>query len=192
MGDNRNLLAGTSAAGADGTGLMWVAVSGSTAPTDASSALAAAWKNVGMISEDGLGGKVNTSSKDIKAYGSIQIQRKIITESSLSFDITMIETNSRSQELYWGLALNSISPTVGTGAFSFTFGTYTRQLFAAVFDIIDGTNRLRYYCPQVEVTDRKDFKVANADGIQWGVTLTAYPNSSGVTLQQYDVVPALG
>ncbi len=192
MGDNRNLLAGTSAAGADGTGLFWVAVSGSTAPTDASSALAAAWKNVGMISEDGLGGKVNTSSKDIKAYGSIQIQRKIITESSLSFDITMIETNARSQELYWGLALNSISPTVGTGAFNFTFGTYTRQLFAAVFDIIDGTNRLRYYCPSVEVTDRKDFKVANADGIQWGVTLTAYPNSSGVTLQQYDVVPALG
>lgn len=192
MGDNRNILAGTSAAGADGTGLMWVAVSGSTAPTDATSALAAAWKNVGMISEEGLSGKVNTSSKDIKAYGSIQIQRKIITESSLSFDITMIETNARSQELYWGLALNSISPTVVTGAFNFTFGTYTRQLFAVTFDIIDGTNRLRYYCPQVEVTDRKDFSVANADGIQWGVTLTAYPNSSGVTLQTYDVVPALG
>lgn len=192
MGDNRNILAGTGAAGADGTGLAWFAVTGSTAPTDASGALAAAWKNVGMITEDGLTGKVNTASNDVKAYGSVQIQRKIITESSVSFDITFLETNARTQELYWGLAFNSLTPGVGTGAFNFTFGTYTRQLVAAVFDVIDGTNRLRYYCPSVEVTDRKDFKISNASEISWGVTLTAYPNSSGVTLQTYDVVPALG
>jgi hypothetical protein len=44
----------------------------------------------------------------------------------------------------------------------------------------------------VEVTDRKDVKVGNAQEISWGVTFTAYPNSSGVTLQAYDIVPALG
>lgn len=192
MGDNRNILAGSGAAGADGTGLMWVAATGSTAPTDATTALAVAWKNVGMITDDGLTVKVNTSSKDVKAFGSLQTQRKIITDSSLTFDITMLETNARTQELYWGLALNSLSPTVGTGAFSFTFGTYTRQLFAAVFDVIDGTNHIRYYAPSCEVTDRRDSKIGNAQEISWGVTITAYPNSSGVALQAYDIVPALG
>lgn len=192
MGDNRNILAGTGASGADGTGLAWFAVTGSTAPTDASTALAAAWKNAGMVAEEGLGGKVNTSSKDIKAYGSVQIQRKIVTESSLEFDIAFLETNARVMELYWGLAFNSLSPGVGTGAFNFTFGTYTRQLVAGVFDMIDGTNRMRIYCPQLEVTDRKDFKVSNASEISWGVTLTAYPNTSGVAMQTYAVVPALG
>lgn len=192
MGNNQNILAGTGAAGSDGTGLAWFAPTGSTAPTDATTALAAAWKNAGMITDNGLTGKVNTSSKDVKAYGSLQIQRKIITDSSLQFDIAFLETNQYSQAIYWGLSLSAISPTVGTGAFNFTFGTYTRQLFAAVFDIIDGTNRLRYYCPSVEVTDRKDFQVGNGQEISWGVTLTAYPNSSGVALQQYDVVPALG
>lgn len=192
MGDNRNLLAGISGAGADGTGLAWFAITGSTAPTDATTALAAAWKNAGMISENGLTMKVNTSSKDVKAYGSLQIQRKLITDSSLTFSIEFLETNARTQELYWGLAFNSLSPGVGTGAFSFTFGTYTRQLVAAVFDIIDGTNHMRYYCPSVEITDRQDVKIGNAQEISWGVTLTAYPNSSGVTLQAYDVVPALG
>lgn len=192
MGDNRNILAGSGAAGADGTGLMWVAPTGSTAPTDATSALAAAWKNVGMITDNGLTIKVNTASKDVKAYGSLQIQRKIITDSSLTFSIEMLETNARTTELYWGLALNSISPGVGTGAFSYTFGTYTRQLFAAVFDVIDGTNRLRYYSPSVEVSDRGDIKVGNATEIFYPITLTAYPNTSGVTMQAYDVVPALG
>lgn len=192
MGDNRNILAGTGAAGSDGTGLAWFGITGSTAPTDATTGLNAAFKNSGMITEDGLSGKVNTSSNDVKAYGSVQIQRKIITESSLSFDITFLETNARTMELYWGIQFNTLSPGVGTGAFNWTFGTYTRQLFAGVFDMIDGTNRLRVYCPQLEVTDRKDFSISNANPVQWGVTMTAYPNTSGVAMQTYAVVPALG
>lgn len=192
MGDNRNILAGTGAAGSDGTGLAWFAVTGSTAPVDASSALAAAWKNMGMITEDGLTEKISTSSKDVKAYGSVQIQRKIITDSSMSFDLTFLESNARVKEIYYGLAFNTLSPGVGTGAFSLSFGTYTRQLFAAVFDIIDGTNRIRKYCPQVEVTDRKDLQISNGEPISYGVTLTAYPNAAGLTMQEFDVVPALG
>jgi hypothetical protein len=192
MGNNANLLAGIGAAGADATGLAWFADTGSTAPTDATSALAAAFKNAGLITEDGLSGKVNTSSKDVKAYGSTQIQRRIITDTSLTFDLTFLETNQYSQAVYWGKGLTSITPGVGTGAFSLSFGVYTRQLYAAVFDVVDGTNHLRFYAPQVEVTDRKDFKVGAGTEISWGVTLTAYPNSSGVAVQMYDVVPALG
>lgn len=192
MGDNRNLLAGTGAAGADGTGLAWFAVPGSTAPTDATTALAAAWKNAGLITEDGLTGKINTASKEVKAYGSTQIQRRIITDSSVTFDITFLETNARTQELYWGIQFGSLSPTVGTGAFAFAFGTYTRQLIAGTFDMIDGTNHMRLYCPQLEVTDRKEFKIGNGNEVAWGVTFTAYPNSSGIAVQAYDVVPALG
>jgi hypothetical protein len=192
VGDNRNILVGTSGAGADGTGLAWFAVTGSTAPTDATSALAAAWKNAGMISDDGLTEKINTSSKDIKAYGSIQTQRKIITDANVTFELVFLERNARSVELFYGIAFNTISPGVGTGAYSYTFGTYTRQLVAGVFDIIDGTAHHRIYCPQLEVTDRKDVKWSTTDASMLGVTLTAYPSSSGVAMQVYDVVPALG
>lgn len=192
MGDNRNILVGTSGAGADGTGLAWFAITGSTAPTDATTALAAAWKNAGLISDNGLTEKINTSSKDVKAYGSLQIQRKIITDASVTFDIDFLEKNARTMELYYGIAFNTLTPGVGTGAFSYTFGVYTRQLVAAVFDIIDGTTHSRMYCPQVEVTARKDVKYATTDSAVYGVTLTAYPNTSGVAVQVYDVVPSLG
>ncbi len=192
MGDNRNILVGTSGAGADGTGLSWFGITGSTAPTDATTALAAAWKNAGLVSEDGLTEKLNTSSKDVKAYGSLQIQRKIITDASVTFDITFLEKNLRVMELYYGIAFNTLTAGVGTGAFSYTFGIYTRQLVAGVFDIIDGTTHHRIYCPQLEVTDRKDIKYATTDAAMYGVTFTAYPNSSGVAVQAYDIVPALG
>jgi hypothetical protein len=70
MADNRNLLAGTSATGADGLGLVWMAASGSTAPTDATTALAAAWKNMGGITEAGISVKLATSTTKKKFYGS--------------------------------------------------------------------------------------------------------------------------
>ena len=192
MGNNANILVGTSGAGSDGTGLAWFAVTGSTAPTDATTGLAAAWKNAGLISEDGLTEKVNTSSKDVKAYGSIQIQRKIITDANVTFNIAFLENNPRAIELYYGIAFNTLSPTVGTGAFSYTFGAYTRQLVAGVFDVIDGTSHKRIYCPQLEVTDRQDVKYATTDPAMYGVTFTAYPNTSGVAVQVYEIIAALG
>lgn len=192
MGDNRNIFAGTQAAGADGTGLAWFAPTGSTAPTDATTALAAAWKNAGMITDKGLTQKFSENSKAIRAFGSTAIQRTLVTDDTYTFDIEFLETNARSQEIYFRLPLNSITPGTGTGAFSLTTGTYTRQLYAAVFDLIDGTNHIRAYCPTVEVTGRSDTQFSAGQEATWGVTLTAYPNSSGVATQYFYIMSALG
>ena len=195
MGNNANLLAGISGAGADGTGLSWFAVSATPAPTDSTTALttvSASWKNAGLITENGLTIKFSESSKKIKAYGSGATQRTIITDQEYSFSLEMLETNAISQAVFHRLPLTSITPTPGTGAFSVTSGTFTAQRYAAVFDVIDGTNHIRAYCPSIEVTNRSDVKVGNGNEISWGVDLTAYPNSSGVAIQWYFLVSALG
>lgn len=192
MSDNRLLLAGVQAAGADGTGLVWMAPTGSAAPTDSSTALAAAWKNMGGISEAGVTIKSNTSTNKVKVYGSVAVQRMLISEQDYSIDVMFAETNARTQEVYWRQALNSISPGVGTGNFSLTAGIYVRQLYSCVIDMIDGSNRQRYYFPQVEVTAQNDLKISNAAPLEYGVTLTAYPNTSGVAIQVFETVPVLG
>jgi hypothetical protein len=192
VGDNRNLLAGINGAGTDGTGLAWFGATGSTAPTDSTTALAAAYKNSGMITENGLTIKFGESTKKVKAYGSPAIQRVIVTEQAYEFDLEFLETNQYSQAVFHRLPITGISPGVGTGAFSLTSGTFTKQQYAAVFDIIDGTNHIRAYCPQIEVTGRSDVKIGNGNEVAWGVNLTAYPNSSGVAIQWYFLVSALG
>lgn len=192
MSDNRLALAGTSAAGADGTGLVWMAQTGSTAPTDGTTALAAAWKNMGGIADTGVTIKSSTSTKTVKFYGSVAIQRTLVTDQAYTIDVTFAETNARVQEVYWRQALNSISPTAVTGAFSVTAGIYTRQLYACVVDMIDGTNHLRFYFPSVEVTGQADLKITNAESVAWGVTLSAYPNTSGIAMQAYEAIPVLG
>jgi hypothetical protein len=192
VADNRGLLAGTSAAGADGLGLVWMAPTGSTAPTDASTALAAAWKNMGGITEAGVTIKQATSTTKKKFYGSPAVQRTLVTDQEYSIDVVYGETNARVIEQVFRKALNSITPAVTTGAFSTTAGTYTRQLYAAVVDMVDGTNHIRYYMPSVEVTNQGDIKIANSETIEWGVTLSAYPDTSGNAIYAFFALPHLG
>lgn len=192
MGNNQNMFSLTQAAGADGTGLAWFAQTGSTAPTDATTALAAAWKNAGLISDAGLVQKFSESSKTVKAAGSTVIQRVLVTDDTFTFDINFLENNAVSKAVFARQAIGSISPGVGTGAFNLTYGVYTRQLYAAVFDMIDGTNHIRLYSSSVEVTARKDITYNNAGIAEYGITLTAYPNASGVAVQEFNIMTALG
>jgi hypothetical protein len=192
MANNALILAGINGTGSDATGLLWMAVTGSTAPTDTGTSLAAAWKNMGGISEDGVSIKQNVSNKKIKIYGSTATQRTLITDREYTVQVTFAETNARTQEVFFQQALNSLSPGVGTGSFSLTVGSNSRQLYAAVIDVVDGSNRLRYYMPSVEATDFGDLKIANSDEIAYQVTLTAYPNTSGVAIQIFETIPALG
>lgn len=192
MADNRNLLAGTAATGADGLGLIWMAPSGSTAPTDATTALAAAWKNMGGITEAGVTIKQATSTTKKKFYGSPAVQRTLVTDQEYTIDVIFGETNARVIEAYYRKALNSITPVAVTGAFSSAAGTYSRQLYALVVDMVDGVNRMRHYCPAVEVTSQGDIKIANSETIEWGVTYSAYPDTSGNAIYSYFAVPSLG
>jgi hypothetical protein len=192
VADNRGLLAGTSAAGADGLGLVWMAPTGSTAPTDSTTALAAAWKNMGGIAETGVKIKQATSTTKKKFYGSPAVQRTLVTDQEYTVDVTFGETNARVMEVFWRKALNSITPTVTTGAFSTTAGTYVRQLYAAVVDMVDGTNHIRYYMPSVEVTNQGDVSIANSETLEWAVTLSAYPDTSGNAIYPFFALPYLG
>jgi hypothetical protein len=192
VGDNRNIFSFTSAAGADGTGLMWVADLGATAPTDATTALPAAYRNCGMITDDGITAKFAETSKKIKAAGSTAIQRTLVTDVEYGFDVTFLEQNQYSHAVFFRQAINSITPGVGTGAYSLTTGSYTRRQYAVVFDMLDGTNHVRAYSPNAEVSDRKDVKFSNANEAPWGVSITAYPNTSGVATQWFFVMSALG
>lgn len=54
------------------------------------------------------------------------------------------------------------------------------DLRAFVFDVIEGTNVVRYYLPQAEITNRDDV-VHKPDGIsERGVEITAYPDATGL------------
>lgn len=192
MGNNSNLMVGTGAGGSDGLGLNWVADFGATAPTDATTALNAAFKDAGLISEEGVSLSLSETTKEIKAYGSLLAQRTIVTDQDTTFKQKFLESNQYALAVYHRKAISGgISPGVGTGAFSLTVGSFSSRYYAMVWDIIDGSNKIRAYAPKVEVTNRDDLQVGNGNEISYGVELTAY-QVSGVAIYFYYVVPSLG
>lgn len=62
--------------------------------------------------------------------------------------------------------------------------TGKRDLRAMTFDLINGTNHIRFYCPMVEVTAVANIVYKLDTPIIYDLTLTAYPNSSGVAVQR--------
>ena len=149
-----------------------------------------AFKDAGWCDQSGLVANTNESSNTVKGYGSTQVLRVLISESSNSFDLTFLETNPVSIAVYNRQAIGSISPS-GTGAFTQQLGAASTQRYAAVFDVIDGSNHLRVYCPRLQVSSRKARTIAAGKEISYGVTLTALPDATGTAVYEFYVVAAL-
>jgi hypothetical protein len=62
---------------------------------------------------------------------------------------------------------------------------------AFCFDLIQGTNHLRFYVPQGEVTAQGNITYKFDNLIEYDVTITAYPNTSGVAVKRYFLTDAI-
>jgi hypothetical protein len=185
------ILAGISGGGTGGTGLQFIATTGTALPTSSTATLNVAFRDMGLISENGLEDAVNESSTDVNAYGLATVARTIIKSSKTTFKITYLESNSHVVEVYERLAIDSVS-VASDGSYSVTRGPLRRVRYATVFDVVDGTDHLRMVCPVVEVTNRDSRAIKAGEAIEYGVEYTAYPDSTGVAVYSYYKVAALG
>jgi hypothetical protein len=69
--------------------------------------------------------------------------------------------------------------------------TGQRDVRAWTFDLLQGTNHIRFYVPQGEVTARKNPVYKTDSLIEYGVTITAYPTSTGVVVQRQFLLDAV-
>jgi len=166
--DATNVRAGT-------TGAVYVAPEGSTLPTDASTALDAAFLDTGYISEDGVTESQDSSTSDIKAWQNAAVVRKIQDSHDLTYQFTMIETNDVSLETYYG-------PLNGTTV-EIKGEELPHQAF--VLSVIDGDHTLRAVIPDGQVTERGEVVYQNGDVTGRPVTVTCYPDVSGVKAYVY-------
>lgn len=191
MATNANLiLAGIS--GQAGTpSLGWFAVPGTALPTDASTSLNAAFKDLGLVSEDGLNISTNVNTQEVDAYGLFSPARIITTSEAKTFKITGRETNPVSLALWTRQLLTAVTVTPVTGAASVTEGVSRSVKYSAVFDAVDGNNKIRKVCPSVELIGKDDESISKAANVAYGMTFTAYPDSSGISVYTYYVLDAL-
>ena len=159
------------------TGGIVTGPTSATAPTDADSAWAGDFTDLGYISEDGVTESPSDDSTEIKAWQNGQIVRRMITGSSTTYQFTLIETTADGLELYHK---GSVVTPEGGGAASIAVKNPTNDRRSFGIDVIDGDNLVRLYIPDGEVTERGDIVYKNDEAIGYQLTVTAYPDDEGI------------
>ena len=158
------------------TGAVYVGPTSATAPT-ASDSLTTGFTDLGYISEAGVAEDFARTTNQIRAMQNGALVREVTSSGTYTVNLTLLETNLATLELYFGAALVagvlSGDPTQTGGRKSF------------IIDAIDGTSVERTYIPAGEVTAVGTRTLASTDAIAYTVTITAYADSSNVTYKKF-------
>jgi hypothetical protein len=157
---------------------------------EASGVVPATFKDAGLCDSKGLTVKTNVSSNDVKAYGSLQVQRTLMTDQKKTVDLTFLETNPTAVAVYNALPLSAVTVD-SSGYFKVSTGLPQTTQYAAIFDAFDGANHIRYYAPYCQNITPGDLAISEGAPLTRAISLTLYPDATGAVLYEYYLVDAL-
>lgn len=164
-------------------GAVYRAAAGTTLPTDATTALAAAFKGLGYCSEDGLVNSNSSSMTNIKAWGGHQVLT-IQEEKPDTFQVTLIEVlNSDVLKAVYGSA--NVTGTLNTGLAVAANAKEPEEGVWAVDMVLNSNSVKRIVIPKGKISEIGDITYSDTDAIGYEITITAMPDSSGNTHYEY-------
>ena len=164
-------------------GSVFRAVSGTTAPTDADTALVAAFKDLGFCGEDGLVNANSPSTTEIKAWGGA-IVLTVQEEITDTFKFTLIEAlNDEVLKAVYGNG--NVSGALSTGL-SVSASADEQEEAVWVFEmVLNGNVAKRIVVPHGKITEKGDISYTDSDAVGYEITITAFPDASGKTHYEY-------
>lgn len=163
-------------------GAVYRAPKGTTLPTDASTALANTYVDMGYISEDGVTNSNSPDSEKIKDWGG-QTVLVVVNEKPDTFKIKFLEAlNQNVLESVYG----SANVTTGTGTISVVANAAALNEYVYVIDMImTGGALKRIVIPCGALSELGDIVYKSNEAIGYEVTLEALPDSSGNNHYEY-------
>lgn len=176
-------MANVSAAKPKVGGAVYVAPLNSTLPTDATTALDAAFVSLGYISEDGLTNSNTASTEDVKAWGG-DVVATLQTEKPDTFKFKLIESyNEDVLKAVYGSS--NVSGTLATGI---TITANADEQVAkewAIEMVLSGGINERIVIPNGKVIEVADIVYSDGEVVGYELTVKAFPDSSENTHYTY-------
>ena len=165
------------------SGAVYVAPTGTTLPTDATTALDNAFVCLGYVSEDGLENNNEMDVSAIKAWGGMIVYRSL-NELDDNFALTLIE--SENVDVLKAVYGDTNVTTDASGNVTINVKADDPEERVWVFELALRNNRAkRIVIPDGAVTARETITYNDSDAVGYGITVSAYPDASGNTHKEY-------
>lgn len=160
----------------------------STAPTDATAAIAETYEDLGYIGDSGFTETIAREAEKKRAFGGALV-KVLQTEFGNQFKFVFMESlNAKVLKRIYGAA-----NVTDDGAGNITVKKNAKPLDheSWIIDTEDGKNLLRTYVPDGQITEIGDIVRVHSDVIAYEVTLDAFENEDGDTSIDFIYVDAL-
>lgn len=152
------------------TGGVWIGDKGSTAPTDATTELDAAFTAAGYISEDGLTESAERSTEKVKAWGGDTV-KVLQTDFATTYSFTFLESlNAEVLKTVYGD--DNVTTDGGLHTVKVNGDVLPHKSF--VFEVKDGETRIRIHVPDGQITEVGEVTYSDSDVVGYQVTIEAF------------------
>ena len=157
----------------DVSGMFYHAPVGTALPTSADATLAAAWQEVGYVSQDGLTVSINATTESIKDWGN-RIVRVVVTNSEETAQVSIITTSE--ETLATVLGEDNVAAAGGTITANLTLATLPPEE-AFLFRMKDGDDMIIVGCTKGQINALESISFQPGGAIAWTPTITALESS---------------
>lgn len=163
-------------------GKVYVAPAGTALPTNTATALNAAFKDVGYVSEDGVSFTDSKDLEDVEAWQSFYPIRKLITGKNMAVEFVMRQWNEDTIKVAFGGG--TISRTAGITTYRPPKPDDGLDYRAVVIEWYDGASTYRFVIPRCVIDGEVSPQVVRTAAADLPVSFAATPsgNPDGVTL----------
>lgn len=165
------------------TGAVYVAPAGTTLPTNATSALDPAFKNLGYISDAGLVNDVKSSIQEVYAWGASKV---LVGQTTFgeTFTVQLLETNADALAVYYGSGNVTVD---GSGNITVKQSSAELAQCVVVFELVRTGGRVeRIVVPQAKIADRTGaITYADKSAVMYPAKFEALPDTNGNTHTAY-------
>lgn len=159
-----------------GTGGVTTAPRGTALPTDAETALPAAFTKLGYISEDGVTRKTDRDTEKIKAWGNYTV-KTLIKDNSVTYSLTFLESsNGDLLKALFGkdnVTIEAPKDGVHNGKVAIKHSAKLPEPAVFTLEMRDGNTAMREVIPNGQLTVTGDVVFVHNDVIRYEVEIDA-------------------